>query len=144
MRWRLEQNIRSNLQKHITKSASNFKHECALVSRIHVSFGINQQLTSCRVTITRSVMQSGAMATRTEHQKQSSKTQYNSKSASNYKHECAPVYRIHISFGINQQLASCRVTITGSNKQSGAMATRTEHQKQSSKTQHKISIKLQT
>jgi hypothetical protein len=52
--------------------------------------------------------------------------------------------RIHVSFGIKQQLASCRVTITVSVMQSGILVTRTEHQKQSSKTQHKISIKLQT
>jgi hypothetical protein len=51
---------------------------------------------------------------------------------------------MNVSFGFNQQPANCRVTFTGSVMQSGIFATRTEHQKQSLKTQHKISIKLQT
>jgi hypothetical protein len=77
-------------------SNRNFEHECAPVCRIHVSFG-NQQLASCRVTFFGSEMQSGALETRTENQKQRSKTQY--KSATNSKHKCAPVCRIHVSFG---------------------------------------------
>ena len=35
---------------------------------------------------------------------------YNTKSVTNFEHECADVLRIHVSFVCNQQLASCRVT----------------------------------
>jgi hypothetical protein len=83
------------------------------------------------VTFFGSEMQSGALETTTEHQKHRSKTQY--KSATNSKHKCAPVCPIDAKFGINKQLASCRVTITGSDVQSGALETRTENQKQPSK-----------
>ena len=74
------------------------------------------------------------------------KTKYNKNSVTNFEHECAPVLRIHVSFGWNQQLASCRVTIQGSAMQSGALATRTENQKKISKnkTQQKFSNKFQT
>jgi hypothetical protein len=73
----LGQKIRSEFQKHNynTKSARNFEHKCALFCRIHVSFACNQQLESCRVTVIGSAMQSGALVTRTENQKQTSKTQ---------------------------------------------------------------------
>jgi hypothetical protein len=98
---------------------------------IHVSFVCNQQLTHCRATFTGSDLQSGAFVSRKENQKQTSKTQYITKCAANSKYKCAPVLCIHVSFGCNQQLAHCRVTITGSVMQSGALATRTENQKQS-------------
>jgi hypothetical protein len=66
-----------------TKSATNFKHQCALVCRVNVGFGINQQLTRLCVTTRGSVMQSGAVATRTENRMQISKIQCNTKSATN-------------------------------------------------------------
>ena len=74
------------------------------------------------------------------------KTKHNKNSATNFEHECAPVCRIHVSFGWNQQLASCRVTIPGSPMQSGALHTRTENQKKISKnkTQQKFSNKFWT
>jgi hypothetical protein len=78
-------------------------------------------------------MQSGLQVTRTENQKQSQKTKYNTKSAANSKNKCALVRRIHVSFACNQQLAYCRVT---SVMQSGALETRTENQKQCSKTKY--------
>ena len=136
MRWRLEQNIRSNLQKHSTKSASNFKHESALVSRIHVSFGINQQLASCRATITRSVMQSGALVTRTENQEHIPKTQYSAKSAKKFKNKRAPVSCVHVRFGINQQLEHLCVTFPCREMQSGVSISITENQKHISRTQY--------
>ena len=86
-----------------SKSVINFKHECALVCRIHVSFGINQQLARLCVTTRGSEMQNGRTSmsvTRTENQKRISMTfQHNTKSAASFKHECAPVCRIHVSFG---------------------------------------------
>ena len=75
------------------------------------------------------------------------KTQYNKNSATNFEHECAHVCRIHVSFGWNQQLASCRETFPGSVMQSGALLqTRTENQKKISKnkTQQKFSNKFWT
>ena len=74
------------------------------------------------------------------------KTKHNKNSVTNLEHECAPVCRIHVSFGWNQQLASCRVTFQGSVMQSGAFDTRTENQMKISKnkTQQKFSNKLQT
>jgi hypothetical protein len=56
-----------------TKSVTNFKRECALVSRIHVSFCINQQLARLCVAIRDNEMQSGPLDPRTENQKQISK-----------------------------------------------------------------------
>jgi hypothetical protein len=86
------------------------------------------------VTITGSDKQSGTslafQVTNTENQKQSSKTQYNTKSVANSKYKCALGHCIHVRFGIKQQLAYCLVTITGSVMQSGILVTRTEHQKQ--------------
>jgi hypothetical protein len=55
------------------KSVKQFKHESALVFRIHVSCRWNQQLASCRVTIFGSEMQSGALETRSENQMKISK-----------------------------------------------------------------------
>jgi hypothetical protein len=52
------------------------------------------------------------------------------------KHKFAPVCRIHVSFGRNQQPAGFNMTINGSEMQSGALETRTENQKPDSKTQH--------
>ena len=79
MRWPLEEKMRWKYRKtkHKKNSATNFQHECAPVCRIHVSFRWNQQLASCRVTIKGSVMQSGALDTRTENKKKisTSKTQ---------------------------------------------------------------------
>ena len=73
--WPLEQKIRRKHRKtkHNINSVTNFEHECALVCRIHVSFGWNQQLASCRVTIQGSPMQNGLLATRTENQMKISK-----------------------------------------------------------------------
>jgi hypothetical protein len=79
--WSLEQKIRWKYRKtkHNKNSATNFEHECAPVCRIHVSFRWNQQLASCRVTITGSVMQSGALVTRTENQMKISKNKTHQK-----------------------------------------------------------------
>jgi hypothetical protein len=98
------------------------------------------------VAITGSVMQSGVLETRTENQKKISKNKTQQNSVTNFQHECAPVLRIHVSFGRNQQLASCRVTIHGRDMQSGVLGTRTENQMKISKnkTQQKFSNKLQT
>ena len=74
------------------------------------------------------------------------KTKRNKNSVTNFEHECAPACRIHVSFGRNQQLASCRVTTLGSDMQSGWLVTRTENQKKISKnkTQQKFSNKFST
>jgi hypothetical protein len=48
----------------------------------------------------------------------------------------APVHRIRVSFGCNQQLASFSVTLPGSEMQSGVTGTRTENQKQISKAKY--------
>jgi hypothetical protein len=74
------------------------------------------------------------------------KTKRNKDTVSKFQHECAPVLRIHVSFRWNQQLASCRETITGSAMQSGVVGTRTEYQMKVSenKTQQKISNKFWT
>jgi hypothetical protein len=58
---------------------TNFKHECALVCRIHVSFGINQQLARLCVTILGSAMQSGVLPTRTFSEIRSKFQKHNSK-----------------------------------------------------------------
>jgi hypothetical protein len=85
-------------------------------------------------------MQSGLAVTRTENQKRISKTQHNTKSATNFKHDCALGCRIHVRFGSNQQLARLRVTFFSSSMQSNLAVTRgptrTENQKRISKTQH--------
>jgi hypothetical protein len=47
-----------------------------IASRIHVSFGVNQQLARLYVTVLGSVMQSGFFATGTENQKQIPIRQY--------------------------------------------------------------------
>ncbi len=85
-RCQLEQKIRSKYRKtkHNKNSVTNFQHECALVCRIHVSFRWNQQLASCRVTITGSAMQSGALATRTENQMKTSKNKTHQKFSSKF------------------------------------------------------------
>jgi hypothetical protein len=50
-------------------------------------------------------------------------------------HECAPGFCIHISFACNQKLAHFNVTNNGSEMQNAAaFGTRTENQKQISKT----------
>jgi hypothetical protein len=82
------------------------------------------------VTITGSAMQSGVSVTRTENQKEMSKNENNKNSATNFEHKCALVSRIHVSFARNQKLASCCVTVFGSEMQSG---TKTEIQKKVSK-----------
>jgi len=79
------------------------------------------------VTIVGSEMQSGVLVTRTENQKQTSTTKYNTKSLVNSKHKCAPGLCIHVSFACNQQLAYCRATMTGNVMQSGALFTRTKN-----------------
>jgi hypothetical protein len=98
------------------------------------------------MTFTGSIMQSGALATRTEDQKRMSKTNHNTKSAANFNHKCALVCCIHVSIACNQQLASCPATIHGSPMQSNALATGTENQKQRSITQlqYIISNKFQS
>ena len=75
VRSQLEQKIRwkHRKTKHNKNSVTNFQHECALVCRIHVSFRWNQQLANCRLTIQGSVIQSGALETRTENKKKISK-----------------------------------------------------------------------
>jgi hypothetical protein len=105
----------------------NSKHKCACAPGfcIHVSFACNQQLTRRHATIVGSKMQSGPLGTRNENHMPISKTQYNTKSVTNFGHECALVCGIHVNFACNQQLASCRVIITGSVMQSGASVTRT-------------------
>ncbi len=78
-------------------------------------------------------MQSGPLATRTENQKQITK------SAAHFQKKCAPVCRIHVSFAYNQQLANCQLIryskIRGSEIQSGGAlaAPGAEYQKQISK-----------
>ena len=96
----LEQKIRSKVKntKYNTKSAANSKCQCAPDLCIHVSFACNQQLAHCRETTSGSEMQSGKLVTRTENQKQSSKTEHNTKSAANSKYKCAHVLCIHVSF----------------------------------------------
>ena len=120
---------RTENQEHIpktqynTKSAKEIKNKRAPVFRVHVSFGINQQLEHLCVTFPCREMQSGVFITITENQKHISRTQYTSytKSATHFRNKRAPVFRVHVSFGINQQLAHLRVTITGSFMQSGDM-----------------------
>jgi hypothetical protein len=121
--------IRSKVKKtkYNTKSAANSKCKCAPDLCIHVSFACNQQLAHCRETTSGSEMQSGKLVTRTENQKQSSKTEHNTKSAANSKYKCAHVLCIHVSFACNQQLAHLQVIKRGSAMQSGAFETRTEH-----------------
>jgi len=80
--------------------------------------------------------QSGVLITGTKNQRQISKTKYKTKSATNFKHKCAPVCRIHVGFGINQQLTRFSETTVCSFHQRGPIATRTENQKQISKTQY--------
>jgi hypothetical protein len=91
-------------------------------------------------------MQSGFAVTRTKNQKRISKTQHNTKSATNFKHKCEPDCRIHVSFEFNQQPARLCVTFFSSSMQSGFAVARTENQKRISKnaTQHKISNNFQT
>ena len=72
-----------------TKSEAHFEHKRAPVLCIHVSFACNQQLAHCRFTINGSIMQSGVRPTVTENQKQSSTTQYNTKSATKSQHTCS-------------------------------------------------------
>ena len=79
--WSLEQKIRRKWRKtkHKKNSVTNFEHECTPFCRIHVSFGWNQQLASCRVTVCGSAMQSGALPTRTENQIKMSKNKIQQK-----------------------------------------------------------------
>jgi hypothetical protein len=131
--------------KHITKSVTDFKHKCAPVCRIHVSFPCNKQLTHFSGNITGSFMQSGALKTRAKNQKRIKNTEHNTKSVKKFKHEYQPVCRIHVSFPCNQQLACFRATITGSDMQSGAKATKAKNKKRiENRAQHKISNKFQT
>ncbi len=131
----LEQEVRSKIQKQNSTqhSVANFEHKCAPVLCIYVSFACNQQLAHCRVTIRGSPMQSGATVTRTENQKQNSKTHQNTKIGF-FERKRAPVLCIHVSFACNQQLAHFQATTLGSVMQSGFLVTRTENQKQTSKT----------
>jgi len=78
-------------------------------------------------------MHSGAFDAGTENQKQTSKTQYETKSVTNFEHKCAPAFCIYVSLACNQQLAHCRVTIRDSPTQSGVMGTRTKYHKQNVK-----------
>jgi hypothetical protein len=132
---RTENQKRISKTQHNTKSATNFKHRCALGSHIHVSFEFNQQLARLCVTFFSSSMQSDLAVTRTENHKRISKTQHNTKSATNFKHKCAPHFRIHVRFSFNQQLARLCVTFFSSKMQSGFSVPRTENQKRVSKTQ---------
>jgi hypothetical protein len=67
--WELEQKIRSKAKKQnaTQNHQQNQNKICALVLCIHVSFGCNQLLANCRVTIIGSAMQSGALGTRAEN-----------------------------------------------------------------------------
>ena len=140
MRCSLEQKIRSEFQKHNATQRHEHisKHQCAPVCRIHVSFGVNKLPARFCATITGSFMQSGALVTRTENQKRVSK-KHNATSLTNAKHQCAPVCRIHVSFGVNEQPESLAVfKAIHSVMQSGALVTRTENQKRVSKIQRSI------
>jgi hypothetical protein len=81
------------------------------------------------------VMKSGALVTTTENQERISKTQSRTTSLTHLKDKCAPVCRIHISFGVNKQLACFNVITTGSVMQSHDLVARAKNQKQISKTQ---------
>ena len=99
-------------------------HDCAPAFGIQVSFSVNQQLARLRTAIRGSVMQSGILVTRTKiYQKRISKTQYKTKSATNFKHKCAHALCIQVSFPMNQQLARLCVAIRGSEMQSGLLKT---------------------
>ena len=134
------QNQRQNSKtQRNTTSSTNVKHECAPVCRIHVSIGVNKQLESLAgfqdFKAIRNVMQSGALVATTENQKRISKTQSRTTSLTHLKDKCTPVCRIHISFGVNQQLACFNVITSGSDMQSHDLVARTKNQKQISKTQ---------
>ena len=70
-------------------------------------------------------------------------TKNNKNSVKHFEHECALVYFIHVILLWNQQLASCRVTIQGSNMQSGASVTRTENQKKTSTNKNTMQQNIQ-
>jgi hypothetical protein len=63
--------LETKLKNKIQHKISSKIYKCAPVLCIHVSFACNQQLAYCRATITGSVMQSGALVTRTKNQGQS-------------------------------------------------------------------------
>jgi hypothetical protein len=73
----LDHQIRGKFQntQHKTKSATDFKHKCALVFLVHISLGMNQQLASLCVTIHGSEMQFGVSITRTAISKKHNATQ---------------------------------------------------------------------
>jgi hypothetical protein len=68
------------------------------------------------------------------------KTQRKAKSATNFKHKCVLVFLVHISLGINQQLACLCVTIHGSEMQFGVSSTRTAISKKPNATQNQSQI----
>jgi hypothetical protein len=69
-------------------------------------------------------MQSGALATRTKHQKQTSKIHLNTTPVTFLKRKCAHVRRIDISFACNQKLVHCRMNMTGTEMPRGDTTTR--------------------
>ena len=128
VRCLLEQKIRSKVKKQNTtqnqKQIQNIK--------THLSFASTSALPAISSSHT-AVRPSQAARCRAVHwsleqkiRRKYRKTKHNKNSATNFEHECAPVCRIHVSFACNQQLACCRETITGSEMQSGALATRTK------------------
>jgi hypothetical protein len=125
-------------EQNSKKSATNFEHKCALVCRIRVSFGCDQQLTHCRVTIGGSDMQCGGLATRTENQIRFSKTRHSTKS--NLKRKSALLCRVHVSFAGNKPLTRFNATMQCREMQSGGFKTGTERRKQTSKTQNSTKI----
>ncbi len=139
---------RTENQKQISKTRhstkSNLKRKYALLFRVHVSFASNKPLARFNETMHCREMQSGGLKTGTERRKKTSKTQYNTQSATKFEHECTPVCCIHVGFGCNQQLTRFAMIVKClSAMQSGELATRTENQKQISKTmQHTISNKF--
>ncbi len=136
--WNITSEVKDERNTTQHEISNNFwKHKCAPVCRIHGSFGCNQHLAHF---ILYSVMQSGELETRTENQKQISKNTTQHTISNNFwKHKCAPVCRIHVGFGCNEQLAhfnSVNVTIRDSDMQSGASSPGTKNQKRISKTQY--------
>jgi hypothetical protein len=125
------QNQRQNSKtQRNTTSSTNVKHECAPVCRIHGMFRSNQQPENLAVVMAiHNVMQSGALVATTENQKRISKTQSRTTSLTHLKDKCTPVCRIHISFGVNQQLACFNVITSGSDMQSHDLVARTKNQK---------------
>ena len=127
VRWSLEQKIRSQVQKqNTTQSQQQIQNLNA-----HRFFASTSALPAISSSHTDRWPSQAAWCRAVDwslEQKIRSKakiTKYNTKSAANSKYNCALVLCIHVSFACNQQLAHCRVTIQGSEMQSGALATRT-------------------